>query len=36
MAAELLLERIEGSEAAPRVVGVEPTLVVRASSGARA
>jgi LacI family transcriptional regulator len=33
MAAELLLERIEGSEAEPRVVGVEPTLVVRASSG---
>ena len=34
MAAELLLERIEGSDAEPRVVGVEPTLVVRASSGA--
>ena len=32
MAAELLLERIEGSEAEPRVVGVEPSLVVRASS----
>ena len=36
MAAELLLERIEGSDAEPRVVGVEPTLVVRASSGAGA
>ena len=36
IAAELLLERIEGSEAEPRVVGVEPTLVVRASSGAGA
>ena len=34
MAAELLLERIEGSDAEPRVVGVEPALVVRASSGA--
>ena len=34
IAAELLLERIAGSEAEPRVVGVEPTLVVRASSGA--
>ena len=28
--------RIDGSEAEPRVVGVEPTLVVRASSGAGA
>jgi LacI family transcriptional regulator len=36
MAAELLLERIEGSEAEPRVVGVEPALIVRASSGGRA
>jgi LacI family transcriptional regulator len=36
MAAELLLERIEGSDAEPRVVGVEPALVVRASSGATA
>jgi len=36
IAAELLLERIEGSEAEPRVAGVEPTLVVRASSGAGA
>ena len=34
IAAELLLERIEGSDAEPRVVGVEPALVVRASSGA--
>jgi LacI family transcriptional regulator len=34
IAAELLLERIEGSDVEPRVVGVEPTLVVRASSGA--
>ena len=34
MAAEILLERIAGSDAEPRVVGVEPTLVVRASSGA--
>ena len=36
IAAELLLERIEGSDAEPRVVGVEPALVVRASSGAGA
>ena len=36
IAAELLLERIEGSDAEPRVVGVEPSLVVRASSGAQA
>lgn len=36
IAAELLLERIDGSDAEPRVVGVEPTLVVRASSGASA
>jgi LacI family transcriptional regulator len=36
IAAELLLERIDGSEAEPRVVGVEPTLVVRASSGSGA
>ena len=33
IAAELLLERIEGSEVEPRVVSVEPSLVVRASSG---
>jgi LacI family transcriptional regulator, galactose operon repressor len=32
LAAELLLERIEGADVEPRVVGVEPTLVVRASS----
>jgi LacI family transcriptional regulator len=36
IAAELLLERIAGLDAPPRVVGVEPALVVRASSGARA
>ena len=36
IAAELLLERIEEPEREPRVVGVEPRLVVRASSaGAR-
>jgi LacI family transcriptional regulator len=34
LAAELLLERIEHPEREPRVVGVEPRLVVRASSGA--
>ena len=34
LAAELLLERIEGADVEPRVVGVEPTLVVRASSRA--
>ena len=33
IAAELLLERIEAPEREPRVVGVEPRLVVRASSG---
>jgi LacI family transcriptional regulator len=36
IAAELLLERIETPELEPRVVGVEPRLVVRASSEARA
>ena len=36
IAAELLLERIEGSEVEPRIVSVEPSLVVRASSGSRA
>ena len=34
IAAELLLERIEDPARKPRVVGVEPRLVVRASSGA--
>lgn len=34
LAAELLLERIERPDREPRVVGVEPQLVVRASSGA--
>ncbi len=34
IAAELLLERIEDPAGEPRVVGVEPRLVVRASSGA--
>jgi LacI family transcriptional regulator len=34
LAAELLLERIESPALEPRVVGVEPRLVVRASSGA--
>jgi LacI family transcriptional regulator, galactose operon repressor len=34
IAAELLLQRIEEPTRAPRVVGVEPRLVVRASSGA--
>jgi LacI family transcriptional regulator len=34
IAAELLLERIEDPAREPRVVGVEPRLVVRASSGA--
>ena len=33
LAVELLLERIENPELEPRVVGVEPRLVVRASSG---
>ncbi|MGH3072166.1 MAG: LacI family DNA-binding transcriptional regulator [Gaiellaceae bacterium] len=33
IAAELLLERIEDPAREPRVVGVEPRLVVRASSG---
>jgi len=36
LAAELLFERIENPELEPRVVGVEPRLVVRASSGAAA
>ena len=36
MAAELLLERIEGLSGEPRMCGVEPRLVVRASSGATA
>ena len=34
LAAELLLERIEGLADEPRMLGVEPRLVVRASSGA--
>ena len=34
LAAELLLERIENPDLETRVVGVEPRLVVRASSGA--
>jgi LacI family transcriptional regulator len=33
IAAELLLERIEGQASEPRTVGVAPRLVVRASSG---
>ena len=33
IAAELLLDRIESPEREPRVVGVEPRLVARASSG---
>ena len=36
IAAEMLLERIEDPALTPRVVGVEPRLVVRASSGAQA
>jgi LacI family transcriptional regulator len=36
IAAELLLERIEGRADEPRMLGVEPRLVVRASSGAPA
>lgn len=36
IAAELLLERIEGLGDAPRTLGVEPRLVVRASSGVQA
>lgn len=36
LAAELLLERIEDPAPEPRVVGVEPRLVVRASSEGRA
>jgi LacI family transcriptional regulator, galactose operon repressor len=32
LAAELLLERIEKPDGEPRVVGVDPRLVVRASS----
>jgi LacI family transcriptional regulator len=36
IAAEMLLERIEDPAREPRVVGVEPRLVVRASSGATA
>lgn len=36
IAAELLLQRIETPDREPQVVGVEPTLVVRASSGATA
>jgi LacI family transcriptional regulator len=35
LAAELLLERIEDPDREPRVVGVEPRLVVRASSRAQ-
>ena len=35
IASELLLERIEDPAREPRVVGVEPRLVVRASSGAQ-
>jgi LacI family transcriptional regulator len=34
LAAELLFERIEGLTSEPRMLGVEPRLVVRASSGA--
>jgi LacI family transcriptional regulator len=33
IAAELLIDRIEGLEHEPRIVCVEPRLVVRASSG---
>jgi LacI family transcriptional regulator, galactose operon repressor len=36
IAAEMLLERIEDPMREPRVVGVEPRLVVRASSGVQA
>jgi LacI family transcriptional regulator len=36
IAAELLCERIEGLVGEPRMLGVEPRLVVRASSGAAA
>lgn len=36
LAAELLVERIEAPDREPQVVGVEPSLVVRASSGAAA
>jgi LacI family transcriptional regulator len=36
LAAELLLERIEGLSDEPRMLGVEPRLIVRASSGAPA
>jgi len=36
IAAELLVKRIESRSRKPRVVGVEPRLVVRASSGAAA
>jgi LacI family transcriptional regulator len=36
IAAELLLERIEGLADEPRMLGVEPRLVVRASCGAKA
>jgi LacI family transcriptional regulator len=36
LAAELLLERIEGLSDEPRMLGVEPRLVVRESSGAPA
>jgi LacI family transcriptional regulator len=35
IAAEMLLERIEDPAREPRVVGVEPRLIVRASSGAQ-
>jgi LacI family transcriptional regulator len=35
LAAELLLERIEGLLGEPRMLGVEPRLVVRASSGGK-
>ena len=34
IAAELLLDRIEEPEREPRLVGVDPRLVVRASTGA--
>ena len=36
IAAELLLERIEQPDREPEVVGVQPHLVVRASSGGQA
>ena len=36
LAVELLLERIGDPTREPRVVGIEPRLVVRASSGAAA